>query len=264
MKRKFLYIVLIAFATISCSDYQKLLKSNDPELKYERAVAYFEQKDYMRAQTLFDDVSTYYKGTERSEEILFYLCRCYMGQKDYYTASEYYKTYVRTYPKGRYVIEAKYMVGYCYYLDSPDPRLDQTATRNAIEALQEFIDIYPESNFVQDANKLLEELANKLAYKELLNARLYYNLGTYLGDNYEAAKIVAQNALNNYPTNQYREEFCFIMLNSKYQQTLLSVDEKKEERRQETIDEYYSYIGEFPEGKYRKNAERIFAHIKNK
>ncbi len=264
MKRKFPYIILTVFTVVSCSDYQKLLKSKDSELKYEKAVAYFEKQDYIRAQTLFDDVSKYYRGTEQAGEILFYLCRCYMGQKDYYTASEYYKTYVRTYPKGRYVTEAKYMVGYCYYLDSPDARLDQASTRDAIEALQEFIDVYPESSFVPEANKLLEELANKLAYKELLSARLYYNLGTYLGDNYESAKIVAQNALNKYPSNQYREELCFIMLNSKYQQTLLSVDERKEERKQETIDEYYSYIGEFPEGKYKKNAERIFAHLNNK
>lgn len=262
MREKILYIIAIVLLSASCSDYQKLLKSTDPEVKYNKAVEYFEKKDYMRAQTLFDDISTYYKGTERSEEVLNYLSRCYMGQKDYYSAGEYYKTYVRTYPKGRYVIESKYMIGYCYYLDSPDPRLDQAPTRDAINALQEFIDIYPESDRVPEANKLLEEMADKLAYKELLNARLYYNMGTYLGDNYESAKLVAKNALINYPSNSYREEFSFIILDSKYQQALVSVADKREERMLDTMDEYYSYISEFPDGKHKKSAEKIFSNLK--
>jgi len=216
----------------------------------------------MRASTLFDAIATYYKGTDRSETVLNYMARSYMGQKDYFSASEYYKTYVKTYPKGKYVVESKYMIGYCYYLDSPDPRLDQTSTYSAIAAFQEFLDVYPESDKVPDANRLLEELTNKLAYKAYLNANLYYNLGNYLGNNYESAVISAQNALKKYPSTKYREELLMLILNSKYEQAIQSVDEKKAERYRNTIDEYYNYINEFPNGKFRKQADRILNESK--
>jgi outer membrane protein assembly factor BamD len=91
MKRYSLILVLSIVLFASCGDYQKLLKSTDPELKYTKAVEYFEKGDFMRATTLFDEISTYFKGTERSETILNYLSKSYLGQKDYFTASEYYK-----------------------------------------------------------------------------------------------------------------------------------------------------------------------------
>ena len=138
----FIFLVFVLSLT-SCGDYQKLLKSDDAELKYTKAVEYFESGDFMRASTLFDAVASYFKGTERSETVLNYMAKSYMGQKDYTSASEYYKTYVKTYPKGKYIIEAKYMIGYCHYLDSPDARLDQTSTISAISAFQEFLEMYP-------------------------------------------------------------------------------------------------------------------------
>jgi outer membrane protein assembly factor BamD len=262
LMKKYLAIILVVFAAISCSEYQNILKSTDPELKYNKAVEYFEKNDFMRASTLFDEVSRYFRGTERSEQILNYLAKSYMGQKDYFTASEYYRTYVKTYPKGTYITEARFMIGYCYYLDSPDARLDQTATRDAINAFQEFLDIHPDSERVPEVNKLLDELKSKLAYKEFLSARLYYNLGNYLGNNYISAIIVAQNALKNYPANSNREELSYIILQSKYEQAVQSVEEKKIERYRDTIDEYYNYINEFPAGKYKREAERIYADAK--
>ncbi len=255
--KKYIVLIAVTIFLFSCNEYQKLLKSSDADLKYQKAVEYFDKGDYMRAQTLFDEVTTYYRGTERSETLLNYIARSYMGQKDYYSATEYYKTYVRTYPKGKYVQEAKFMVGYCYYLDSPDARLDQTATKNAIESFQEFVDIYPENERVPEANRLIDELRDKLAYKELLNARLYYNLGNYLGNNYMSAVIVAQNALENYPSTTYREELSMLVLQSRYQQAVQSISERRQERFIETIDEYYSFINEFPDGKFRRQADRI-------
>jgi len=256
--KKYCILFALILTLLSCSEYQKLLKSDDAELKYTKAIEYFDKGDYMRAQTLFDEVTRYYRGTERAETLLNYIASSYMGQKDYYSASEYYKTYVRTYPKGKHVQEAKFMIGYCYYLDSPDARLDQVNTKKAIEAFQEFVDIYPENERVPEANKLIDELKDKLAYKEYLSAKLYYNLGNYLSNNYLSAIIVAQNALKNYPATKYRENISMIILESKHQQAVLSFEEKKQERYTETIDEYYSFINEFPTGKYRRQADRIF------
>ncbi|MDR2841196.1 MAG: outer membrane protein assembly factor BamD [Paludibacter sp.] len=255
--KNILIISLVVFATQSCSQYQKLLKSTDPELKYNKAVEYFDKKDFMRATTLFEEVQNYFKGTDRSETLLNYLANAYLGQKDYYTAQDYFRAYTRTYPKGKFIQDVKFKIAYCYYLQSPDPRLDQTATGQAIEAFQEFIDFYPENERVPEAVKLQDEMSNKMSYKELLNARLYYNLGNYLGNNYESAVITAGNVLKKYPANKYREELSFIVVDGKYQQALNSFEMRKADRFRNTIDECYSFLNEFPSSKYKKQIDKI-------
>ena len=250
-----LSILILGFS--SCGEYQAILKSKDTELKYQKALSYFNDKQYIKAQTLLDEVTSYYRGTDRSQDVLIYLSRCYMGQKDYSGAAEYYQAYIRNYPKGRYIIEARFQVGHCYYLNAPDARLDQTETKKAIEFFTQFVELYPDSPYAQQAYKEMNELYDKLAYKEYLSAKLYYNLGTYLGNNYLSAEIVAKNAMKDYPTNKYQEELNWLILQAKYQQLVNSLDSKREERARDTEDEYYSFVTQYPNSKHRAAAERI-------
>ncbi|MDR2854167.1 MAG: outer membrane protein assembly factor BamD [Prevotellaceae bacterium] len=259
MKTFFYTIIIVLICSLtSCSEYQKLLKSSDYELKFNKAIEYYNKKKYIQSQTLLDDISTYYKGTERSQEVLYYLAKSYFGQKNYSSCSEYFKTYMRTFAKGAYAPEAKYMIGHCYYLDSPEARLDQAITLQGIKALQEFVDMYPEDERVPTAVAEQDELSNRLAYKELMSAKLYYNLGNYMGNNYLAAVATAQNALKQYPATTHKEALLFLILEAKYAQAVNSIDEKRAERYQETVDEYYSFINEFPAGKSRNAADKIF------
>ena len=262
MQKKGLFILLLLVVLTGCGDYQRLLKSRDPEEKYQAALMYFNNKQYVKAQTLLDDVSTYYKGTERSEDILAYLARCYMGQKSYESATDYYKAYIRNYPKGKYATEAYFQVGHCQYLDSPDARLDQDITKKAIEAFQTFVELYPESPYAEQAYTEMSELYDKLAYKELYSAKLYYNLGSYLGNNYLSCEIVSKNALKNYPSNKYQEDFNWLILQSKYQQMVNSYEDKKAERARDAQDEYYNFTTEFPDSKHRKEADKMLNNIK--
>ena len=135
--------------------------------------------------------------------------------------------------------------------------MDQTETKKGIEFFTQFVELYPESPYAEQAYKEMGELYDNLAYKEYLSAKLYYNLGTYLGNNYLSAEIVAKNALRDYPTNKHQEELNWIILQSKYQQTINSVDAKKMDRARDTEDEYYNFITEYPESKHRSAAERI-------
>ena len=250
-----LSMLILGFS--SCGEYQAILKSKDTELKYQKALSYFNDKQYIKAQTLLDEVTSYYRGKDRSQDVLIYLSRCYMGQKDYSGAAEYYQAYIRNYPKGRYIIEARFQVGHCYYLDAPDARLDQTETKKAIEFFTQFVELYPDSPYAQQAYQEMNELYDKLAYKEYLSAKLYYNLGTYLGNNYLSAEIVAKNAMKDYPTNKYQEELNWLILQAKYQQLVNSLDSKREERARDTEDEYYSFVTQYPNSKHRAAAERI-------
>ena len=239
VKRVFL-IVIVGILVVSCGSYRKIQKSQDPELKYNAAINYFQDGKYTKAASLFDDLSTYYRGTRKAQEVLYMLAESYMGQKDYYSAIEHYKIYVKNFPQGDYIRECTYMKGYCNYLLSPDARLDQSYTNEAIAAFEDFVAAFPNSDKVTDAYGYIEELKEKLAYKAYLNAKTYYNLGIYIGNNYRSAIIVAENALRDYPETKYREELFFLILSSKY----------KDEN-------------EFPEGKNIKQAKKYLKEANN-
>ncbi|MGM0376726.1 MAG: outer membrane protein assembly factor BamD [Bacteroidota bacterium] len=255
----FLAIILLA----SCSEYQKILKSTDYDLKYEKGLEYFEEGDYMRASTLLEELISVYMGTSRAEEAHYKYARSLYEMQDYITAVHQYREFVDKYPNSEYLEEAQFMIGACYYELSPKARLDQTDTQNAIEALELFISLFPESDRVSRANEMLDDLEEKLVYKSYLNAKLYYDLGNYMGNNYKSAVITARNSLDEFPDTKYREELSFLILDSLYIQAMNSVEEKEEERLRATLDEYYAFINEFPESSYMKEANNIFEDVKS-
>ena len=254
---KIVSVIAICIFVASCSEYNKLLKSTDYELRFEHAKAYFEQGKYARTYNLLKDVVTLYKGTDKAEESLYLLARSAYMQKDYTASGAYFEAYYRNYPRGEYAELSRYYTGIGYSKASPEPKLDQSDTYKAIDELKNFIDYYPQSDKVEEVRTLILELQEKLVEKELLTVKLYYNLGNYRGNNYQAAIITANNAVMDYPYSKYKEEFAVMILRSRYQEASQSVLEKKKERFRGVIDEYYNYVNEFPEGKYLKEAEKI-------
>ncbi|MGM9802814.1 MAG: outer membrane protein assembly factor BamD [Muribaculaceae bacterium] len=262
-----LLLVVAGMALSSCGEYNRVLKSSDYNYKYTYAKEAFEKGKYSQAYTILEDIVTVFKGTDKAEESLYLLAMSYYENKDYMTASSYFKTYYQHYPKGQFTELARFYCGYGYYLDSPETQLDQTGTVKAIQELQNFLDYFPKSDKVSIAQNAIFELQDKLVLKELENATLYYNLGTYMGNNYQSAVIVAKNALKDYPYSKYKEPLEMLVLKSRYQEALQSTDERKEERFRDVIDEYYSFINDFPESDNRHEADNIFKiaskHVKN-
>ena len=264
MKVKFIHILLITILLSACSEYNKVLKNPDPEYRYTYAKKYFDQGKYSRSATILESLVGMFKGTSYAEESLYLLAQSYYKTKDYTTASQYFSTYYKTYPKGQYTELARYYSAYGLYLDSPDPRLDQSLTYKSMEQFQEFIEYFPQSERKEEAQAVLFELQEKLAYKELLAVRLYYNLGNYVigypfpGGNYTSCVITAQNALRTYPFSYYKEDFMYYSIRAKFDMANESIEEKKDLRYRDVIDEYYAYINDFPGGKYYKQVHKIF------
>ena len=242
----------------SCGEYQRVQKSNDYNYKFEYAKRAFEEGKYMQASTILQEVVTVMKGSERAEESLYLLAMSHYENKDYLSASAYFQSYYNRYPKGKYTELARFYAGYGYYLDSPEPQLDQSGTIMAIEELQAFLDYFPKSDKVSIAQNAIFELQDKLTLKELQSAQLYYNLGNYMGNNYESAVIVARNAIKTYPYSKYKEDLEMIILKARFQEASQSVAEKKADRFRDVIDEYYSFINNYPDGPNREEADNIF------
>ena len=258
MKKNIIITLLAAASLTSCGEYNKLLKSTDYEYKYEAAKNYFAKGQYNRSATLLNELITILKGTDKAEESLYMLGMSYYNQKDYQTAAQTFITYFNTYPRGTFTELARFHAGKSLFLDTPEPRLDQSSTYQAIQQLQMFMEYFPNSTKKQEAQDMIFALQDKLVLKELYSAKLYYNLGNYLGNNYESCVITAQNALKDYPYTDYREELSILILRARHEMAIYSVEDKKMDRYRETVDEYYAFKNEFPESKYLKEAEKIF------
>lgn len=257
MKKLSVGLIFIVVLFASCGQYQKLLKSTDYELKYQKAMEYYAAEDYMKATTLFQELINIYRGSDKAEILVYSYADALFGLDDYIMAEYFYEQLVKTYPASDYAEECQFQIAYCKYMMSPKPRLDQTFTYEAINDFQLFINLFPSSPRVTEATRLMDELRDKLVYKSYLSAKLYFNLGSYLGNNYQSAVVAARNSLKEFPDTKYREELSYLILEAKYIQSVKSIEEKKEARVRDAIDEYYSFINEFPNSKFLKKAEGI-------
>ena len=198
--------------------------------------------------TTFDSTKSYKQLPPNCEEL---------NQAARDRIDDYTKTAMVAYDL-QYTELARFYAGYGYYLNSPEAKLDQSGTYKAIDEMQRFLDYFPHSERAKEAQDVIFELQDKLVYKELLNSQLYYNLGNYMGNNYQSAVITAQNAIKEYPYSKYKEALSMIILKAKFQEASQSVYEKKADRFRDVIDEYYSFINDYPDGPNAKEAKDIF------
>jgi outer membrane protein assembly factor BamD len=258
MRIKTICFLLLALVLGSCNEYNKILKSTDRDLKYTYAKKYFEEGKYNRSIALLEELVTFMKGTAQAEESLYLLAQSHYNSKDYYSATEVFSTYYNSYPKGEYAESALFYSAYGMYLDSPDARLDQSKTYRAISEFQRYIERYPQTERAEQAKNYMFELQEKLAYKELLSAQLYLDLGNYMGNNYEAAVVTAREAIKMYPYSQYMEDYQITILRARHEYAQRSTLQTQPERYRMVIDEYFNYTNSFPEGKYREEAEKYY------
>ena len=237
----YIYIFLTVLIASCGRGYQKVLKSTDKDLKYTKAVEYFDREDYLRAMPLLEELVALYRGTKKGAEVYYYYAYCAYNQGDLITASYHFDKFSETYPTNKHAMECDFMNAYCYYQGSPKSSLDQEQTYSAIDALQLFANEYPNSDSIPHCNRLMMELRAKLLQKDFDNAKTYFHVR-----NYKSAVISLGNVMKDFPHNKYKEEIKYLILQSYYLLAKNSVEGKKEERINATITSYEEFIDEFP------------------
>jgi outer membrane protein assembly factor BamD len=239
-------LALLIITLGSCkSKYEKLKASNDYAKKYQEAIKYYNQKDYNKALGLFEVLVERYRGRTEAEDLFYYYAFTNYKLKDYTSARYHFKTFADTYPSSTRAEECRFFSAYCYYLDSPIFSLDQDNTLKAIEALQLFINLYPKSDRVTEASKLIQNLRDKLETKAYANAKLYLTIGDY-----QSAVIAFNNALRDYPDTKYGEEMEYLIVKSQYLYASRSLEYKQEERYTQTIAYADQFNEKYPASKY--------------
>ncbi len=260
--KKLLGFLLVVLLMTSCGEYQKLMKSNDYQLIYKKAIEYYNKGDYQRSLNLLEAIRSVYSGSSKAQNIAYYRAFCNYNLRDYENASTLFKQFIQTYPESSFAEECLFMMGFCDYKASPKPRLDQQVTDKALNEFQLYLNRYPNSMRKEKINGYMDEMRDKLSYKAYLSAKNYYQR-----EYYKAAAISLQNCLKDFPGSKYREEIMYMLFVSKYEMAVNSVEDKKLERYNNAQEEYYYFADEYPNSKYaadmKKKYDAINAFLKN-
>lgn len=215
-------ILVLACVLSSCSEYQKVLKSEDIGLKFKVGDSLFQEGKYDKANRIFAQIVPKYKGKPQAQKLMYLYSKSFYETKDYYVSGYQFERFVASYPKSEKKEEAAFLSAKSYYMLSPRYTKDQKETRDAIEKLQEFINLYPNSQYVSEANTLIKELDFKLEKKAFEIAKQYDHISDY-----KASIKSFDNFIFEFPGSSLREDALFYRLDAAFKLAVNSLELKR-------------------------------------
>ncbi|MFA6334369.1 MAG: outer membrane protein assembly factor BamD [Bacteroidales bacterium] len=253
---KTIVIVLTGVLILSCkSQYDALLKTADVDSKYKGAMNYFDAKKYMKAATLFDQLLLPVNGTDKDDTVQFYLGLSNFKYGDITTAEANFDQFAKVFPRSPFTEEAKFLRLECLYKSTYRYELDQMPTYKAMSAINEYVYEHPNSTNLKRCRDMLVDLQERLDKKSFEAAKLYYTM-----EDYKSASYALKNVLKENADNQYREDIMYYIVAANYHYATNSVSSKQHERFLSLTDEYYNFISEYPESKYKKEVDLMFTN----
>ncbi len=263
IKNKILALLFsLMFMLTSCGEYQKVLNRGTTDEQYKMAVKLYESQKYSKALRLFEKITPAYRAKPQMERIQFMVSQSNFNVKNYAMAGYYFDRFAKNYPKSSKAEEAEFLSALSYYKSSPSFSLDPTDTNKALESFQKFIDKYPESKRLVEANKYYGELRYKLEKKAFEIAKTYYRTADYDSRNYRAAIVAMDNLLSDYLGTSFKEEALYYRLKAAHDFAMKSTNRRKTERIEEALKAYEKLTRNFPNSKFLVDSNKMSAALK--
>lgn len=241
------------------TQYELLLEGNDSEAKYAAAFDYFNSGKFTKASQLFESLSIITNGTARDDTVQYYWGLSNYRAKDYLTAETNFERFIQNFPRSPFAESAEFLRLDCLFRATYRYELDQTPTYTTITAISEYLMNHPDSEYSEVCHHMLDDLNERLDRKAYENAYIYYKM-----EDYKAARIALKNVLKDDADNRYREEILFYSAMASYKYADLSYKEKQKERFLVFYDDYFNFIGEYPESAHRAELDRLYKKVKEK
>ena len=255
------YLLSFSLLLFSCGEYQKVLNKGTSEDQYKMAVKMYEGKDYGKALRLFEKITPSYRDKPQMERIQFMVAQSNFNEKNYSISGYYFDRFAKNYPKSSKKEEASFLAAYSYKLASPVFSLDPTDTNKALESFQSFINEYPDSDKIKEANQHYKELRYKLQKKYFEIAKTYYRTAGYDLRNYKAAIQAFDNLLSDYLGSEFKEEALYYRLKAAHDFVLKSTFRRKPERVKDAISAYEKLKRNYPESIFMDDAEKMLVTL---
>lgn len=262
---RLLLILGVLVLTTSCSEYQKVLKGEDVGKKYATAEQLYNEAEagegnskrkYRKALRLFEQIVPEYRGRPQAQKLMFLYANTYYQLGDYFLSGYQFERFAESYPESERLEEAAYKGAKSYYFLSPRYSLDQTETQQALDKMQAFLNRFPQTEHLQEANEIVTELRVKLERKDYEIAKQYHHT-----EDYNAAMTSFNNFLLDHPGSPFREQAYYYRFDSAYIYAVNSYLHVMGERLATAKTYYRDYVRYFPEGQFIDQANQALAEI---
>ncbi|MCF6308388.1 MAG: outer membrane protein assembly factor BamD [Flavobacteriaceae bacterium] len=254
--RTSLLLLFIVMFFMSCGEYQKILKNPDAGMKFTYAENLYLQEKYKKALKLMEQIVPVYRGKPQAEKLMYIYANTYFNLEDYYLAGYQFERFAISYPKSDSVELASYKSAISYYELSPIYSLDQKDTYTGLEKLQNFIDIYPNSEYRVEANEKVKILTEKLERKAIETAKQYNKISDF-----KSAIASFDNFISDFPGSIYRKDAFYGRLNASYRLALRSVPSKVNKRLNDSKEYYENFVKYFSNTDLMTDADEIMIDI---
>jgi outer membrane protein assembly factor BamD len=254
LRTRLLRVLLLGLILVTgaCDSYNKILKNPNLAFKFQKAREFYLRGEYFKAQPLLEELVSAYRGSELSESIYYYYAYCDFHMGAHQTAAFHFKQFNQLFPSSPKAEEMDFMYAYCMHMDSPNPSLDQQNSLKAIEGMQLFVNKYPLSNRVEQCNRMIEQLRNKLRTKAFESAMLFYRM-----QDYRASAVTLQHLLIEYPDLDEREKVKWLVVESYFLLASNSIESKKAQRYEQVLKAHESLEEEFPRSTYLNKSREM-------
>jgi outer membrane protein assembly factor BamD len=168
---------------------------------YNQALANLDAGRLTEASRKFDSIDRQHPYSEYARKSMVMGAFANYRQGKYEEAINAARRYVTLYPSTPDAAYAQYIIGLSYFRQIRDVTQDQKESRQTIEAMEELIQRWPESEYVDDARDKIRYARDQLAGKEMQTGRYYLERREYI-----AAVKRFRYVVENYSNTRHVEE----------------------------------------------------------
>ena len=187
------------------------------DVLYNQGLANLNAGRLKEASRKFDAVDRQHPYSEYARKSMVMCAFAYYRQGNYEDAVNSAKRYLALYPSSPDAAYAQYIIGLSYFRQIRDVTQDQKESRRAIEAMQEVVTRWPDSEYVDDAKEKIRVARDQLAGKEMQVGRYYLERREYI-----AAIKRFRFVVENYSNTRQIEEALARLTESYYAMGLTS------------------------------------------
>jgi outer membrane protein assembly factor BamD len=147
---------------------------------YNKGLAYMNAGKLKDAVKNFDEVDRQHPYSEDARKALIMSAFASYRHGEFDDTIQTTTRYLKLYPGSQDAAYAQYLMAQSYFNQIPDVTRDQSKTQKALEAMQEIVTRYPDSEYVDDARKKILITRDQLAGKEMQIGRYYLERREYL------------------------------------------------------------------------------------
>lgn len=255
-----LFILLCLTVILSsCSEYQQVLRKDDVGKKYAFADSLYQMGKYRKGLKLMEQIVPSYRGKPQGEKLMYIYANTYYNLEDYYLSGYQFERFTQAYPQSDSVEVASFKSAKSFYQLSARYSLEQKETHQGLKKLQEFINLYPNSDKRMEANALVAELRDKLEKKEFRIAKQYLHI-----EDYKAAIEAFDNFITDNPGSSYRKDAFYNRFVAAYKLAVNSIPSLVQERLLVARGYYKNFMKYYKDTDLAAEASGLFEDIERR